>query len=128
MILEFITILILFILLDMIWFSISVSNIYTPAFTKIQGAPPSYRITGGLFAWVLLALGVYLFVLPMSKSSTDAFIYGAIFGLIVFGVYNGTNYATFKDWNMNIFLSDVIYGTAVTSIISLITYSIFKYK
>ena len=126
--LEFITLLILFILFDLIWFSISVPNIYTPVFTKIQGVPPSYRITGGLFAWVLLALGLYLFVLPLSHSLTDALVYGAIFGLVVYGVYNGSNYATFKDWNTNIFFSDLIYGTAVTSIISLIAYSIFRNK
>jgi len=118
--------LVLFIVFDSIWFSVSVPLIYLPKFTEIQGARPEFfsKIMGGIFAWFLLALGINLFVLPKSDSTFSAIINGLLFGFIVYGVYNGTNYTTFNKYDMSIFLPDLIYGTMASGLIAGIIYNI----
>ncbi len=116
--------LVLFILFDLIWFSVSLSTIYLPKFTEIQGSTPLFfsKIAGGLFAWVLLALGINIFVLPKSNNLFEAILNGALFGFIIYGVYNGTNYVTFDKYNMDIMFPDLIWGTIVSAAISGIIY------
>jgi uncharacterized membrane protein len=123
-IITFILTLILFISFDLIWFSISLSNIYLPKFTEIQGSAPPFfsKISGGIFAWILLALGIITFVIPKSNTVSDAILYGLLFGLIVYGVYNGTSYVTLEKYDINIMLPDLIWGTVVSGVISGIIY------
>ncbi|MCJ7636534.1 MAG: DUF2177 family protein [Nitrososphaeraceae archaeon] len=116
----------LFVVFDLIWFSVSLPIIYAPAFTRIQGSSPPFfsKISGGIFAWVLLALGINIFVLSKSNTTFEAVINGLLFGFIVYGVYNGTNYATLEKYDMNIFFPDLIWGTLVSGAIAGIAHNL----
>lgn len=118
---------VLFIVFDLIWFSVSLNTIYDPTFKNIQKEIPLYssRIIGGIYAWILLGFGLNYFVTPISKTPKEAFMNGFLYGLIVYGVYNGTNYVTFNKWNKNIFLFDNLYGSFISGIISLIVFNLF---
>ncbi|ARF09603.1 putative membrane protein [Indivirus ILV1] len=118
--------LMLFIIFDLVWFSVSLSTIYLPKFTEIQGLTHSYfsKIAGGIFAWFLLALGINLFVLPKSNNTFEAVLNGALFGFIIYGVYNGTNYVTFQKYDMNILFPDLLWGTLVSAAVSGIIYNL----
>ena len=41
---------------------------------------------------------------------------GALFGLVVYGVYDFTNYSTLRQWPFALALADVAWGTAATAI------------
>lgn len=116
--------LVLFILFDLVWFSVSLSTIYLPKFTEIQGSAPPFfsKIAGGLFAWILLALGINIFVLPKSNNLFEAILNGALFGFIVYGIYNGTSYVTLQKYDVNIMFPDLLWGTIVSGAISGIIY------
>lgn len=122
-ILTVLIIFIIFIVFDLIWFQISVPLIYKPTFEKIQKSELELNLLPGLYAWFLLAFSIYYFVLEKSNNNYEIIKNGSLLGLITYGVYNGTNYATFKDWNMNIFIGDTLWGIFNTTIISLITYN-----
>lgn len=119
---------ILLISLDMLWFSISLPTLYNPMFEQIQQSTPKLNIKmiAGLYAWLLLAIGIVYLVQPLSKNYTSAFLYGALFGLIVYGVYNGTNYATINNWNLKVFFFDNLWGIFICGFFSLIAYVINK--
>jgi uncharacterized membrane protein len=125
-IISIIIITIVFLALDFMWFIVSVPNLYKPLFEKIQKEELELRLLSGLYAWTLLALSVYYFVLPKSNDVYEAGFYGALMGLIIYGVYNGTNYATFKDWTMTAFLFDNLWGIIVTSLTSVAAYKLLK--
>lgn len=112
----------LFIIFDVIWFKFSVPRFYEPTFVAIQGEMSKLRVVGGLFAWFLLAFGIKYFVLNNSETAKDAIIKGAILGFVIYGVYNGTNYATLKNYDMKTFTADLCWGTFVTSLVSYIAY------
>lgn len=117
---EFISLLLItliFILLDSVWFSFSLANIYEPTFTAIQGSPLQFRLAGGIVAWFLLAIGVRYFALEQGGS---AFTRGALLGLVVYGVYNGTNYATFKNYPLNTVIADTLWGVFAVGTVSAI--------
>lgn len=113
-----------FVIFDFFWFSMTLSKIYFPTFFKIQGSGTDIKFIGGVFAWLLLALGIQTFVMPLSNNLNDAIFYGAIYGLIVYGVYNGTNYATLRDYNYMIFAYDLLWGIIICSLVSGIAYKV----
>ena len=111
----------LFIILDSFWFLWSVEKIYSPLFGAIQGSPLQPRIAGAIFAWVLLGLGIRQFVLYEGITPLNAFARGALFGFIVYGIYNGTNYATLSKYDMGTFVADVSWGTFACAVVSVIS-------
>lgn len=105
------------IVLDTFWFSWSLPNVYQPSFTKIQGSPMTLKVGGGLVAWILIALGINYFAVIKDNVWTSLFR-GALFGFIVYGVYNATNYATFKDYSLSIATIDTLWGTFAAAFVS----------
>lgn len=105
-----------FILLDLVWFSVSLKPIYEPTFQAIQGSPLNMRIGGGIVAWVLLALGIRHFGVVDNSSKTASFLRGAMLGFVIYGVYNGTNYATFSNYPVSTAIADTLWGTFATGV------------
>lgn len=97
-------------LLDLVWFQWSVKNVYQPAYEAIQKSPLETRMVGGMFAWLLLALGVTKFA-TVSGQPIESLKNGALLGLITYGVYNGTMFATLKDYPISAALIDTAWGT-----------------
>ena len=49
--------------------------------------------------YVLLGTGIALFVIPRASTRPSAAAaFGALFGLVVYGVYDFTNYSTLRQW------------------------------
>ena len=124
--LKLLVITIIFLALDFMWFQISVPLLYKPLFENIQKSPLELNIYPGLYAWFLLALSIYYFVLPLSDNIYQAGLNGGIMGLVIYGVYNGTNYATFKDWTFKALFFDNLWGIIVSSLTSMISYKLLK--
>lgn len=122
---EFIALLItaiMFIILDMFWFSYSLNPIYRPTFAAIQGAPLELRLAGGLVAWFLLAVGIRAFAIGRpGDSALNTFARGALLGAVIYGVYNGTNYATFKDYPVRTAVADTLWGTFAVGAVSVLS-------
>jgi uncharacterized membrane protein len=104
--------------LDMIWFSWSVPNMYKPSYEAIQKSPLETRMVGGVVAWALLALGVTVFTVSPGNPK-ESFAKGALLGAIAYGVYNGTMYATLKDYPAKTAIIDSIWGTLAVGTTSL---------
>lgn len=122
--------LVLFVMLDMMWFSYSFERIYNPSVISIQGQPIRLRVLSGLFAWFLLALGVNYFVLQSNQdaqNTQEIMMRGALFGFIVYGVYNGTLRAILTNYDMATFMSDLSWGTFATSFVSLATTYLYSF-
>ena len=54
---------------------------------------------------------------------------GALFGFIVYGIYNGTNKATIAEFGMKEAIIDTLWGSILCALISVLTvYFIKKYN
>ena len=114
---EFISLLLItlmLIILDFVWFSFSLESIYKPTFEMVQGSPLEMRVAGGIIAWFLIAVGIRYLIKPADY--TSAATSGALLGLVVYGVYNATNYATFKNYPASTAFADTAWGMFVCAV------------
>ncbi|MEO7132867.1 MAG: DUF2177 family protein [Vicinamibacterales bacterium] len=102
-----------FMVLDGLWLGLLMNGFY-----KRQLAPLA-RMSGGnltpiwpaaAVVYVCLALGMTLLVLARARSPLDALALGAVLGLVIYGVYDFTNYATLRDWPLTLVMVDVAWG------------------
>lgn len=112
---EIISIIILLIL-DFLWIGLFMKNRYQNEIKQIQGTPMSVNITYAVVSYVLMAVGLVLFVLPNIRSEhrlLDSFKYGFLFGIVVYGIYDFTAAAVISKWNMTTAILDVLWGGTV---------------
>lgn len=75
--------------------------------------------------YMLYAVGILIFVVfPALQlgSGTYALFYGAFLGLITYAAYDLTNLATLKNWPILLAVCDMLWGSFVTGITSVIVY------
>lgn len=122
---KFIIILILLIIFDLLWQSFAYPSLYAPTIVNIQkeNVNMGFKFIGVIFAWILLALGITYLVMPLSKTHSQAFLYGALLGLIIYGVYNGVNFALFTQYDFRVLLFDILWGTFLCGFVSFLAFS-----
>jgi uncharacterized membrane protein len=116
-----------FIILDGIWLGVIMKDFY------VRQLLPIARTTNGSFAplwavaslvYVLLGVGVAIFVVPRSNSATAAAGLGALFGLVVYGVYDLTNYSTLAQWPAIVTVADIVWGSAACAAVAAGVYAV----
>jgi uncharacterized membrane protein len=107
-----------FMVLDGIWLGLLMKNFYREQLAPIVrladgGIAPNWP--AAFVVYVLLGTGIALFVIPRAPTVQLAAAYGALLGLVVYGVYDFTNYSTLRQWPFVLTLVDVAWGTAATA-------------
>jgi uncharacterized membrane protein len=112
---------VVFMLLDGIWLGVLMKGFY-----RAQLAPIVRLVDGGiapnwpaaLVVYALLGAGIALFVIPIAPAAPAAAVHGALLGLVVYGVYDFTNYSALRQWPFVLVLVDVAWGTGATAVCS----------
>lgn len=109
----------LFFFMDYLWLSHFGKTLYlenTGELLLLQGTTITPRILPALIVYVLFAIMQWWIVLPLAHYQVlDSFLYGALIGLVVYGVYDMTNLAVIKDWTTFIAIVDWCWGIALCS-------------
>lgn len=102
------------ILLDSLWLGVLAKNFYAKELGHII---TQTNIVAGIFVWALLAVGAVFFVLlqVQKKTSLHVFAFGALFGAIVYGVYDLTN-MVFMNWPLLVTLVDLCWGAVLCGV------------
>jgi len=78
---------------------------------------------------LLVAFAVLVLSQLSTKSSIlEAFLKGAVFGLVVYGIYNGTNVATLPGYSWTMVLVDTSWGTIWFGLLALLFAILVKGK
>ena len=128
MIISYLLTTLVFFVVDMLWLGLIAKNIYR----KYLGALLSETVNwaAALIFYLLFIAGIFIFVIYPSiekQSPGKAVVLGAIFGLITYATYDLTNYATLKGFPVNMVIIDLIWGTILTTLVSISGYYITKY-
>jgi len=107
-----------FMVLDGLWLGLLMKN-----FNRDQLAPIVRLANGGIapnwpaavVVYALLGTGIALFVIPHASTVPLAAARGALFGLVVYGVYDFTNYSTLQQWPLVLALADVAWGAVASA-------------
>lgn len=73
---------------------------------SIQGSPMKINYVGILLCYLFLIVGINYFIIKPNKPIQDAFL----LGLIIYGVYETTNYAIFNKWSFITVFIDTLWG------------------
>jgi uncharacterized membrane protein len=107
-----------FMVLDGLWLGVLMKNFYRDQLAPIVrlsdgGIAPNWP--AALVVYALLGAGIALFVIPRAPTLGSAAGYGALFGLVVYGVYDFTNYSTLRQWPFVLTLADVAWGAVASA-------------
>lgn len=128
LILPYIIVLVLFLLIDLPIILYFNKPIYDKQFNRINKCSNNeisnlQVYSSAIIAYLLLALGIYIFIIRPEMNTykqdyLNIIIQGMILGLVVYGVYNGTNMATIKEWGVKEFIIDTVWGTILSGTIA----------
>jgi uncharacterized membrane protein len=96
---------IVLVFLDALWIAAHAST-FTKLIEKVQKTRKSLRYSSIIFTYAVVIAGLYYFIIKPHRSALDA----AFLGFLIYGIYNGTNYAIFNNWSLKVFFIDVFWG------------------
>jgi len=102
-------------LIDLIYLNL-MTGYFQNQVKKVQGTPLSVNYLGAAVCYVFLVVGLYYFIIKPHKSPSDAFL----FGLVIYGVYETTNYALLKNWSIFTVFLDTLWGGILFALTTII--------
>jgi len=107
---------IILVLLDFIYLNI-IKDFFGKQIIKVQGSPMKVNYTGAILCYIILILGINYFIIYQNKSILDAFL----LGLLIYGVYETTNYALFSNWSFTTVIIDTLWGGILFALTTYLT-------
>ncbi len=121
----YLTTLSIFLAIDMVWLGLISKNFYSTQIGFLMNDQINW-ISAVLF-YLLFCLGLVILVIKPSlqkKSLKDAILKGALFGLVSYATYDLTNLATLKNWPILVTVVDLVWGTVLSSLVSVAAFLI----
>lgn len=92
---------------DTIWIQLIMKNRFQKLVKRIQdGRDMTVRLLPAILSYFFLVFGFERFIVQTKASYWDAFL----LGIIVYGVFEATSMAIFKDWDYGTFVLDTLWG------------------
>ncbi|HCT63339.1 MAG TPA: DUF2177 domain-containing protein [Erysipelotrichaceae bacterium] len=116
---------IVFMGIDLIWLGFVAKNIYSKYLGYLMA--PKVNWLAALVFYVIFIIGVLYFVIAPSLVDRDfsqLLIRAMLFGFITYATYDLTNLATVRDWPITITIIDLIWGTTLSTSVSVISFLI----
>jgi uncharacterized membrane protein len=119
---QIVTILVTMLALDAFWLTSTAAST-REMFARVQKEPLQFRYGPAAIVYVLMTIGLYFFVVDPANTWVDAAWKGALLGLVVYGTYDWTNYATLKYYTPQFAITDMLWGSVLFGV----TAAIAKY-
>ncbi len=115
LIISFIFVSTIFLIIDVLWLSITVKSLYRPALGDLLKDKPV--MWAAVLFYIIYMIGVALIILKpalANDSILQALWTGVVLGVVAYGTYNLTNMATVKNWSASIVWIDMLWGGFLT--------------
>ena len=96
---------IILITIDFVYLNV-IKNYFLNQIQMVQGTQPKINYLGVALCYIFLIVGINYFIIKPHKSVSDAFL----LGIVIYGVYETTNYALFKNWSILTVIMDTLWG------------------
>jgi uncharacterized membrane protein len=114
--------LVVFFAIDIVWLSLIAKKLYSQYLGYIMS--PNVNWIAAMLFYLLFIVGLLVFVIEpalVDHNMTQLVFRAALFGLITYATYDLTNLATLKDWPINITIIDLIWGTSLSTLVSVVS-------
>ena len=88
---------------------------------NVQGTPLKINFLATAICYIFLILGLNYFIIKPRRSVQDAFL----LGLVIYGVYETTNWALFSKWSPMSVIIDTLWGGILFGATTYVTTRIF---
>ena len=102
----FLSILVILVLIDSVYLFVT-KSIFGEMVAKIQRTAIQMRLEGAVIVYLLLAVALYYFIVKPGLSVWKA----GLLGLVIYGTFDFTNYAMFKNYDLKIAIMDTVWGS-----------------
>ncbi len=112
---------------DLLWLGVIAKPIYQEGIGHLMTPKP--RLEAAALFYALYPLGAMLFVLVLPAHQNDwlrVLGIGALFGFFAYATYDLTNLATLRDWPWRLALIDMLWGSALTALMSAAGLAVLK--
>ena len=116
---------IVLLVLDSVYLNLS-SNFFQNLVKQIQNSKLKFKVLGAVICYILLVFGLYYFILRRHKNIRKSVIDAFVLGIVIYGVFESTNYAIFDKWNLTALLMDTVWGGILLSLTSYIVLKMFR--
>ena len=127
MIKTFFIALIFFFIIDVFW----IYFVATPMYKQEVSSLMELKIPPALLFYVIFLLGLIFFVVNPNQDNTllNVFLIGAFFGLVTYGTYDLTVYASMNIFSLKLVVADILWGMFLSGAVATLTvFTINKLK
>lgn len=114
----------LLVLVDSVYLYFIGKPVFDKTVMAIQNSALSVNLAPAVFTYILMAILLNYFIISVNKSPFDAFI----LGFCAYGIFDFTNMAIFKKYNLRTAIMDTLWGAILFFSVTSITYYIKKSK
>jgi uncharacterized membrane protein len=112
-----------YLLLDLVWLGYLAGPYYREKLDFFLTSDP--RMSPAFLFYIFFVLGNVFFVTrPILESPTmrEFLFRGGLYGLVTYGTYDLTNYATVRDWPLSVTILDLGWGIMISFLVSVSGY------
>ena len=122
---KYLIISIILMFLDIAWISLNMAT-YSNTILKVQKSPMILRNEYAIIAYIIILFSIIFVAIPFTiqniKKGEDmtienkllkSFMYGGAVGFSIYGIYNFTSLAIYKDMDSSIGIIDTLWGTTL---------------
>ena len=113
---------VLLVLVDSIYLYFVGKPVFDKTVAAIQNSSLVVNIAPAIFTYILMAILLKYFIISVNKSAFDAFI----LGFCTYGIFDFTNMAIFKRYNLKTAITDTLWGAILFFSVTTITYYLKK--
>jgi uncharacterized membrane protein len=123
----YIAILVVFGAIDAGWLTFMGPRIYRPVLAEIL--LPNLRVAPAIAFYLIYPIGIIVFaVTPALRSASvlTAATLALLFGALAYATYDLTNYATLRNWTLQITVLDICYGAIASGVAATVAYLLVR--
>jgi uncharacterized membrane protein len=113
---------VLMIIIDTVYLYFVGKSVFDKTVAAIQNSSLVVNIAPAIFTYILMAILLNYFIISANKSAFDAFI----LGFCAYGIFDFTNMAIFKKYNLKTAITDTLWGAILFFSVTTITYYLKK--
>lgn len=118
---------IIFIIIDLFWLGLIAKDLYQREMGHLLKSNVNFTAAIIFYLIFVIALSVFVIVPGIEgESIVKVILLGALFGFASYATYDLTNYATIEGFPLKMVIIDLIWGSSLGTLTSLLTFLIYK--
>jgi len=120
--------LVAFFAIDLLWLGLVARTFYSKHLGYLM--TPNTKWVAAIIFYLLFIAGLLVFVVVpglQANSLSRTLLLAAFFGLVTYATYDLTNLATVKDWPILVTIVDLLWGTTLSVLVSLVSFLVGRW-